>query len=274
LGTGRSRAIGRTLYAVILKLWPLGKLLDRLGNAPLVGPLFRGRFGGDENASVIIPVHEVVSSAESIVLPYSLLTPLVERATVRFLMDHCLCRKGENCQTYPQEVGCLFLGDAAAEIDPSMGAIVSVGAALAHMEHAMSLGLVPLVAHNAFDAWLLGIPYHRMLTICFCCDCCCSIRQSLRHGPPAFWETVTRVPGLTVQVGAGCVGCGTCAGVCPVRAITIRDGRACIAEVCKGCGRCIDTCPNAAITLYLDEEADPLGHLLAEIESRTEIFNE
>jgi len=182
-----------------------------------------------------------------------------------------MCRKGENCQTYPHQIGCLFLGDGAAEINPSLGRKVDPDQALAHARQAMEAKLVPLVVHSSFDTWMLGIPYRRTLAVCFCCDCCCSVRQGLRLGPPAFWDTVVRLPGLTVVVDPGCTGCGRCTGLCPVGAISLEDGRVHIGEVCKGCGRCAAQCPAGAISLHLAPGVDVSGQLLADIEQRTNI---
>ncbi len=130
---------------------------------------------------------------------------------------------------------------------------------------------MPQIVHSAFDAWMLGIPYRRMLAVCFCCDCCCSVRQTLRYGPPVFQETVRRLPGLAVIVGPDCVGCGRCAEVCPADAIRLEDGRASVRPNCQGCGRCAAACPQGVITLHLDPTADPVGRLLALVEQRTEI---
>ena len=264
-------AYPKLIYDTVIRLWPLGKVVPWLGSRPLVGRLLRPLFSGGNNEAFIIPVHEAVQGTESVVLPYSLLAPLVERASTRFIMDECICRRGGNCQTYPQDFGCLFLGEGAGEISPSLGRVVDVDEALAHLERAMVLGLVPLVVHNTFDAHVLRIPYRRMLSVCFCCDCCCAVRLVLREGPPAFWDTVVRVPGLTVAVGQECVGCGACLGVCPVQAISLNNGRAHIGEWCKGCGRCAQTCPAEAISLRVAEEVDVLGRLLARIEQRTDI---
>lgn len=255
----------------ILKLWPLGKAINWLSNRPFLGSLLRPFFGGNDNEAIIIPVHHAVHGTESVILPYPLLTPLVERASVRFLLDQCLCRRGENCQTYPHDIGCLFLGDGAAEIHPTMGRPVDVDEALAHVEQAMAVGLVPLIVHNAFDAWVLGIPYRRMLAVCFCCDCCCAVRQAMRQGPQTFWDTVIRVPGLTVTAGPDCVGCRMCLDVCPVQAISLNNGHARIGEQCKGCGRCAASCPVGAIHMHIDEDLDVLSSLLARIEQRTDI---
>jgi ferredoxin len=265
---GRSKRI----FDLFMRLWPLGKAINRLGNQPLIGPLLRPFFSTEDSEAIIIPIHKTIRTADSVVLPRSLLTPLVERASSRFILDECMCRRGENCQTYPHDIGCLFLGDGAAEIHPTLGRLVGVDEALAHIRQAVALGLVPLIAHSSLDAYVLGIPYRRMLAVCFCCDCCCTIRQSLRKGPPAFWDTVVRLPGLTVVVGQECVSCGACISVCPVRAISLNNGRATVSELCKGCGRCAAVCPTGAIALRLADGADVLAHLLARIDQRTDIW--
>ena len=261
----------KRIFDLIAGVWPLSKAVFWLGNRPLIGPLLRPLFQMLNGEVIIIPVQEAVRGTESVVLPYPLLTPLVERASTRVIMDECICRRGGNCQTYPQDLGCLFLGDGAAEIHPTLGRPASVDEALAHMQRAMEIGLVPLIVHAAFDALTLGIPYGRMLAVCFCCDCCCAVYQGLRLGPPAFWDTVVRLPGLTVSVGLDCVGCGTCVDVCPVRAISLNNGSARIGEQCKGCGRCVDVCPTGAITLRVADGVDVLGDLLVRIEQQTDI---
>jgi UDP-glucose 4-epimerase len=243
-----------------------------LGNRPLVGTLLRPFFDMLDTEAIIIPVHEAVRGGENVVLPYPLLASILKQAGARFLMNECLCRRGENCQTYPRDLGCLFLGEAVTEINPAQGRLVDTEEALARVQRAMNLGLVPLVVHSTFDAWSLGIPYRRMLGVCFCCDCCCAVRQGLRLGPPAFWKTVTRLPGLTLEVGEACVSCGACADVCYVHAVALDNGRASIdLEQCKGCGRCVAVCPTRAISLRMDDSVDTLGQILARIELRTDI---
>ena len=259
------------LYEFVMKLWPLSRVAYKLGSQPLIGPLMRPIFSTRANQAAIIPVNEVIRNDESVVLPYTLLPPLIKGASSRFLMSHCMCRRNENCSTYPHSLGCLFLGDGAAQINPGLGHIASVGEALSHVEHAMQAGLVPLIAHTVFDSYLLGIPYRRMLTICFCCDCCCTVRHGLRIGPPAFWEIVNRLPGLRVEAGEECLGCETCLPVCSVGAISMRNGRASIDETCKGCGRCVEACPVGAIQMVMDEQVNTLQRLLAGIDRHTDI---
>jgi UDP-glucose 4-epimerase len=254
-----------------MKLWPLGKIGNLLADVPLLSPLLRRYYSGDENEAIIIPVQETVRGTESVVLPRPLLEPLIASASARSILNECLCRRGEGCSVYPLEIGCLFLGEGAAQIDAALGRPAGRDQALDHVQQAIAAGLVPLVVHAAFDAWMLGIPYKRMLAICFCCDCCCSVRQGLRLGPPAFWETVIRLPGLKVVVSEDCTGCGTCVQVCPARAVRLVAGRAAITEACKGCGRCVAACPGGAIAMHLAKEVDVVAQLLARVEARTEI---
>ncbi len=254
-----------------MKLWPLGKVAYKLGNQPFFGPLIRPIFSTRSHQATIIPVNEAVQREGSAVLPYTLLPALIEQASSRFVMSHCMCRRNEACQAYPREIGCLFLGDGAAQINPDLGHSASTAEARQHANQAMQQGLVPLIAHTVFDSYLLGIPYRRMLTICFCCDCCCTVRHGLRLGPPAFEQIVTRLPGLRLEVGEGCIGCETCLETCYVNAISMQDGRAFIGDRCKGCGRCVEICPVEAITLYMDEQANPLESLLAGINRHTDI---
>ena len=266
-------ARSRFVHDIIMRLWPLGKAVNWLASRPVVGRLFEPLAYAEEDEAIIIPVAEVVQGTQSVVLPYQLLAPMVAQASTRVLLERCLCRQGENCQTYPHEIGCLFLGPGAAEIHPSLGRVVSVNEALAHLEQGMEVGLLPSIVHSGFDAWLLGIPYRREIAVCFCCECCCSVHQSLRAGPPRGWESVIRLPGLSVEVGPECTLCGTCQMVCPVSAIAKVDGQMGVDdELCKGCGRCAAACPEGAITLRMAEGMDVQSLVSERVQTRTDIL--
>ncbi len=262
----------RLIYAISIRLWRWGKVLNWLAKLPVVGPLFQKKFFDPaDSQAVIIPVNTAIQQGEHTVLPYVLLPELIEQASHRAILNHCMCRQGENCPTYPQDLGCLFLGQGATRIDPTLGHQVTPGEARAHVEEAMQLGLTPTMLHAKMDAFMLQIPFRRMLAICFCCDCCCTIRQGMRLGPAAYWETVQRLPGLSVTVNKACTGCGVCLEACPVQAITLVHGHAVINNACKGCGRCAAICPAEALTLHIDPDTDVVARLRALIAARTDI---
>ena len=262
--------MGHSKYVVdaLTRLWPLGRLAYWLGRQPIAGRLLEPIFGALDSGAVIIPVNETLQGTQSVELPYQVLKPLVEQASVRFVLNQCVCRRGEGCQHYPQDLGCLFLGNGAADLHPTLGNQVSAEEALCHVRQAMDLGLVPMVVQSAFDAWMFGVPYRRTLGVCFCCDCCCAVRRGLRDGPRAFGDQIGRLPGLTVNVGPECVGCGLCVEVCYVKAISILDGHVVIDGRCKGCGRCVEVCPVRAIHLEMSTEAGDLENFVAQMGRR------
>jgi ferredoxin len=254
-----------------MRLWPLGRVVNWAARQPGLRRVVHNEVKPEESRHIIIPVNRVVSGTQSAVLPYTLLDDLIARSSQRVALNWCLCRRADHCRDYPRELGCLFLGDAAAQINPELGHKLDHGAALEHAQQAMELGLVPLVVHSAYDAHILGIELDRMLAVCFCCDCCCSVRRSLREGHASFGETVLRLPGLTVEVGPGCTGCGVCVELCHAGAIALEDGRAVIGSDCKGCGRCAANCPEGAIEMRMDGLSTAAENLYALVSGRTQI---
>lgn len=49
--------------------------------------------------------------------------------------------------------------------------------------------------------------------------------------------------------GEKCVGCGKCAGLCPMKNISLKHRLAFAGDTCTMCYRCVNTCPAKAITL-------------------------
>ena len=254
------------LVALIKRGFPGRFLAARATRAPILGRLVDGwLFAGDdlvylptdqsvrEHAIRKVPVGRAVEAAPDVALPSQVVEHFIEAAGFHWIMNACLCRDASSCGDYPVDLGCLFLGDAAAGIDPHLGRRVTRDEALAHVRRCREAGLVHLVGRNKLDTLWMGVgPGDRLLTICNCCQCCCLWRM-LPDVSEHISDHVTRMEGVSVEVSDRCVGCGTCAdGVCFVGAIRLEDGRSTIGEACRGCGRCANVCPHGAIEISIE----------------------
>ena len=235
---------------IIKKLWPTRFATAR---AAYFGPVGRWIekmfFQGDRMTQ--IPINEDIQGAEqSIALPLSVLEEFVREASVRVIMHNCICRDNNCCADYPVHTGCVFLGEAAREINPGLGRQAGVEETLGHIRDAIRSGLVPFTGKNKLDTVWLGVgPGERLMTICFCCPCCC-LYNVYPHLPAHMRDGVVRLEGLEVEVLDGCTGCGRCETVCVSRAIEVRNARAVIDQGrCFGCGRCASGCPEGAVEL-------------------------
>ncbi len=254
--------MSRPLWMVNLIKWafPFRSAFARLSRLPVLRtlvPLYLAR--GDDLIYLprdrVIAVSESLDSPESTVVPSEVVERFIEKANYHWIMNSCLCRSAENCQNYPIELGCLFLGEAVLSINPKLGRLVSKAEALEHVQRCREAGLVHLIGRNRLDVLWLGVgPGDRLLTICNCCPCCC-LWRILPDVAPGMSSSVHRMPGVKVTVSDRCVGCGTCTeGGCFVDAIHLRDGRASVDDECRGCGRCVTVCPQQAIELTVSPD--------------------
>lgn len=246
------------LVELIKKSFPRRFAVARLTNAPILGPwIEQWLFGGDDIIYLprdrVIAVEESVEPSQQTVLPSQVLAHFIDKATHHWIMNFCLCREGEHCKDYPRNLGCLFLGDAIAGINPKLGRRVSKEEAHAHVKRCRDAGLVHLIGRNKLDSvWLGTGPKERLLTICNWCPCCCLWRV-LPHVSASISSRVTRMPGVAVSVSDRCQACGTCTqGVCFVDAINLDGQQAVVSEACRGCGNCVTVCPNEAIDISIE----------------------
>ena len=240
----------------------------RLTRLPVIGKyLYRNSPVGDPEARFwIIPVNEVIQRGKSMALPLEVITPLLQKAGSLKRSSACVCRTAYECQKYPRDIACIWMGESSKAMPAYWGEEISSEEALAHAKKALAHGLVPSIV---YDKTMV-----RLLALCFCCDCCCDIRLGLRLGPRAFWERVLPPPGVTPLVDEKCTLCGECMkeGLCVVKALSLGDERAQIdVGTCVACGRCAAVCPESAIHFHIDPQVNVVEQLLSRIAERTDI---
>lgn len=203
-----------------------------------------------------LPINEDISMPGDTPLPLEVLDRIIEEASHRAIFDHCGCREAWKCKTYPSDIGCLLMGDSALKATRS-GPFreVTVKEAKAHARKAVAEGLVPIIGKARVDNFIFGIrDRKKMLTVCFCCECCCVTRLTallpLKYVEPGLHP----LEGLKVTMREDlCKGCGKCVDRCYLQAISISDGKAVISDTCRGCGRCAMVCRNKAIELEMTD---------------------
>jgi ferredoxin len=205
---------------------------------------------------------------EDIILPSDIVKYYILESNYHWVMNFCICRHSSSCQNYSRNLGCLFLGEAAQDIDPKLGRRVTKQEAINHINRCSEEELVHLIGRNKIDTvWLDLNPGNKLMTICNCCECCCLWRM-IPSVSKHIQDKITKLSGVKVEVINECIGYESCSEVCFVDAIEYIDNKAVINSICRGCGRCVDVCPNNAIELTLsDEDAilkviDSLGELV------------
>lgn len=244
---------------IIKELFPHRYKFAKLTKIPLLGNVFESLAFDEEDELICLPKNEVVQvneyieSPESMALPSRVVEHFIEEANFRWKMDFCICRKANQCEDYPIDLGCLFLGEAAKGIPSEYGEPVTKEEALEHLEKCREAGLIHMIGRAKLDlVWLNVGPEGKLLTVCNCCPCCC-ICNTIPDASTGVGEKFQKMPGVNVEITAECVGCGTCTDVCFVDAIEIQNEQAKIEGECKGCGRCVDACPNDAIELTIKD---------------------
>lgn len=222
-------------------------------NVPLLGFIIKRVMDKKGTVFTYIPVNENVEVNSSAALPITIAEYFIHEASHRVILGFCPCRRSMHCKNHDENLGCIFLGEGAAEIiTPDVGRSVTASEAIAHLHRAVDSGLVPVIGKVKFDAAYLGVKkHHRLMTICICCQCCC-LARGIHHAPRDVRDVIVRLEGVDVKVSGDCRGCGTCVEACIFKQINIVDGRALIGEECKGCGRCVRTCPNGAIEIRVE----------------------
>lgn len=208
----------------------------------------------EKNSMTYLPINERLIAQEKVLLP-DVVHELIEKSNHRVIMNRCACRFGNQCEHFTQDVGCLFMGESALDMPPGISKQVTKEDAHNHVKLAVSKGLVPMTGKVRVDNDLFLIPDRKkLLSVCFCCHCCCMM-TFFKHAPSVQLDQVmTPVEGLDICVTDACQGCGTCIQTCGFDAITIQNGKAVHEDICRKCGRCEKTCPNHAVTIKLNNK--------------------
>ncbi len=124
-------------------------------------PLLAGKPGKDHIQAKVIPLNALVKNNPKAVLPYKLIDEVIDKSSFRLILHDCMCRKGMGCMDYPQDFGCMFIGEGARYLMQSEnppGRSVTIKEARAHVRKAGELGLVPLAAYVPIEQKIFGIP--------------------------------------------------------------------------------------------------------------------
>jgi len=200
-----------------------------------------------------IPINKPIEGADEVALPEEILGRFIEKAKHRVIVNFCGCRAAKGCENYPENIGCLMMGESALLIPENARKEVGIEEAKAHVRKAIEAGLVPVTGKARIDNDIFMIPdYGKLLTVCFCCECCC-ITRFTRYLPKDLIDEIHKpVEGLSIQITDECIGCGKCVTACYIGAIEIVNDKAKINDICRICGRCALKCPQNAIKLRLN----------------------
>jgi len=199
---------------------------------------------------------EVLSNENALhVLDYERASEVIKTASHRGV-GLCYCRHkmehaGHACDA-PREICMTFNTTAGSLIRHGYARAVDVAEGLALLQEARDRNLVQFGENIRTGASF----------ICNCCGCCCEAMIAQRRF--GLLNPVHTTNFLPVVDRPTCTGCGECAAVCPVEAMTLvsandpRHPRKKMAKVdeaiCLGCGVCVRACKPKSLSLASRKE--------------------
>ena len=218
----------------------------------------------EDDEIVVIPnsinINKKIESDGSEFLPTQVIKDVIKRCDDIVIMNSCLCRTSNQCEDYPQDIGCIFLGPTTRKIPKNIGHKATVEEALEQVDMADAAGLSHIIGRNKIDTvWMNVRPGKGLLTICHCCPCCC-LWKVYPNLDTDISDKIEKLDGVSVKLHEDkCRLCKKCLDeVCMFQAIDFKDNKITIDyDICKGCGLCVNTCKFDAITIdYTDETID------------------
>ena len=197
-------------------------------------------------------VNEPVLSNENAlhVLDYERASEVIRTASHRGV-GICYCRHkmehvGHACDA-PREICMTFNTTAGSLIRHGYARAVDVAEGLALLDEARERNLVQF-GENVRN---------RVSFICNCCGCCCEAMIAQRRFGSLHPVHTTNF--LPVVDRASCTGCGACAAVCPVEAMTLvsandpshpqKKAAKVDERICLGCAVCLRACRTKSLSL-------------------------
>ncbi|MGB6065991.1 MAG: 4Fe-4S binding protein [Desulfomonilaceae bacterium] len=194
-----------------------------------------------------IPVGKAVKPGLQAVFPIQLMERVITDAR-RVAVAHCPCRisyrlVGKGCD-HPTEVCMKFDELADFVVDRGLARELSKEEALDLIRITEEAGLVHFVDNAE------GEIKHN----CNCCGCACwNVGNIRRRKIPR--DAIMATYFMRDTDPDACTGCGECATICPVEAVTMIDDVPVIdREWCIGCGVCATVCPADAVILNVRDD--------------------
>ena len=225
---------------------------------------------------VVIPntinINKKIESEGSEFLPTEIIKDVIRRSDDIVIMNSCLCRSSNNCQDYPHDIGCIFLGPTSRKIPKHVSHTATVEEALAQVDKADAAGLSHIIGRNKIDTvWMNIHPGKGLLTICHCCPCCC-LWKVYPNLDSEISDKLEKLEGISVELHEDkCRLCKKCLdNVCMFKAIDLKDNKITIDNnICRGCGLCTNACKFDAITIEYSSET--IDNIVNRMENLIEI---
>jgi len=222
--------------------------------------------GFDVEAGQLLPVNLQMGEYEDAVVPKKLMDHFIDKAGTIVLMD-CPCRVTNGCKNHSIELGCIWMGKGAANLDMenlpggARGFVATKEQAKERVRLAIEDGLLPSLGKFRSDAKLYNVLDYQdeLMNFCFCCSCCCvlaEIKYAIKISD--YKQFVSPLKGVSIKTDLEkCVVCGACFKVCIYNGLKMVNGKSVHTDNCLLCGRCETVCPEKAISITFDENCNP-----------------